>query len=119
MGKASRKKLEKEQQRDAIQMQEGLIRVSFVFDGKEYVKLHQLTGHELRSMKGNIQDFGDGAAGSALWLSCVWGAGKLGENILAAAARGYMKDNRIPESGFKHVEIIEMDQALTELKDEY
>lgn len=74
---------------------EGLIYVTFQFDGIKYENKHQLTASELRHMKQLCKDFGEEASGQAVWLAAIRGTGMVAENILAKAGRDYIKRHHV------------------------
>lgn len=75
---------------------EGLLYVSFVFDGQVYRKQHQFDAAEIELMKQHVLDHGDQAADTALFRSAIWYAGRAAENLIAKAALEYMKLHKIP-----------------------
>jgi len=75
---------------------EGLLYVSFVFDGQIYRKQHQFAESEVALMKQHVVDHGDQAADTALFRSAIWYAGRAAENLIAKAALEYMKLHKIP-----------------------
>jgi hypothetical protein len=95
MGKASNRKklgpLLANSQKMTIATNEGTIMVSFVFDGVQYSKKHQLTASEIHHMKQLCREHGDLAADQMIWKVAVRGMGLVAENIMAKAALDYIK----------------------------
>lgn len=90
MGRASRAK---KQRTHGQHPEEGLIAVSFVFDGKKYENFHQMTASEMKHMKDLCRDHGDLAADQMIWRTAIRGTGMVAENIMARAALDYIKKN--------------------------
>ena len=69
----------------------GLIRVSFTFDGIEYVKTHRLTQGEMNEQRQMLADHGINAFGTVLLRATIWGAARLGEHAVTEAFKDYAR----------------------------
>jgi len=76
---------------------EGLIYVSFGFDGKRHTKAHQLSDFEVRYLKEMLTEHGEQTAKSAISKAAIQNSAILCENVLAAAFLAYIKDHCKPK----------------------
>jgi len=67
----------------------GLIRVSFCFDGKEFVQTHKLSEAEVALQKQYLESDGLDAFTTVTLRMAIWGAGKLGEHSVTEAFKEY------------------------------
>lgn len=98
-----------------ISANEGKWQIKFTFDGKEYVKTHQLTEFEVQHMKDLCKAHGDVAADQLIWRAAIAGLTLVTENVLAQAGQDYVKAHwkpapqnileipKNPDDGNKHV----------------
>lgn len=84
MGKASNRK-------KGINPNEGLVTVSFTFDGITHVNRHQLSAQEMKHMKELCVEYGDLAADQMVWKIAIRGMTMVAENIFAKAALMFIK----------------------------
>ncbi len=70
---------------------EGLLRVSFVFDGRTYAFDHLFNANEIAHMKELCKDHGEVAGTQLIWRGAVRHAGTIAENAMAAAGFEYVQ----------------------------
>jgi hypothetical protein len=91
------KKQEKAQRIAALQharkiaANQGTIKVSFCFDGKEFVQTHKLSEAEVALQKQYLESDGLEAFSTVTLRMAIWGAGKLGEHSITEAFKEYAR----------------------------
>ena len=90
MGKISDRIKAKNQLR-AARKDEGLLRVSFVFDGRTYSFEHFFKPGEVDRMKELCRDHGEVAGQQLVWRGAINYASTIAENALAAAGFDYVQ----------------------------
>jgi len=74
-----------------LNKKEGLVFVSFVFDGGRYTQSHQMNQYELKQIKQMLADQGEATANSMLSRTTIKNVSILAENILAMAFIDYIR----------------------------
>ena len=69
----------------------GLIEVTFRFNGVVYRRTHQLAGNEMKAMKMILESEGEKAQEAIIWKATFWGINKLGQGVIKDAVRGFLK----------------------------
>lgn len=77
---------------------EGVISVQFNFDGKRYIKTHQLTIWEVKHMKELMAEHGEEARGQAIFNAAIGFCKIFAENVIATAALEYIKLHHTPKT---------------------
>ena len=70
---------------------EGLIHVSFNFDGKRFAKSHQLSEYELKLLKTMLAEYGQETHKSVTSKAAIKNTAILAENVLAVAFLEFIK----------------------------
>ena len=71
--------------------QEGLIRVSFAFDGKTYMREHRMNPQEVQAAKDMLEEHGPHAFDSATVRAPIKGASMFGEYVVTEAFKEYAR----------------------------
>lgn len=77
--------------RHRLPTDEGKWRISFVFDGQNYSRSHQLTESEIKHMKDLCAEFGDAAADQIIWRAAIKGVAMVSEALMSQAGLDYVK----------------------------
>lgn len=96
---------------------EGLIHVSFNFDGKQYKRSHQLSQFELATLKEMLATHGEQTANTVISKAAIQNTAILAENVLAVAFLEYInRHHKVVE--VEQAEPITMVQAIEQMKKE-
>ena len=82
----------------AAKNQEGLIRVSFSFGGKVYVRTHQMNPMELQAAKDMLAEHGGEAFKSATLKSALFLGRNFGEYVVDEALKEYGRNHWTPKA---------------------
>jgi len=78
---------------------EGKWKITFVFDGVEYKKTHQLSQQEVKHMKDLCTEFGDVAADQIIWRAAIKGVGMVSEALIAQAGKDFVQKHHAGATG--------------------
>ena len=85
-------------QRMVAAQDEGLIRVSFSFAGKKYVREHRLNQAEVDAAKRMLAEGGPDAFETVTIKAPIWGCGRFGEYVVTEAMKEYAREHWIPKA---------------------